>query len=49
MVQQAFDRVGGEGVIPTHFDPEIGDITIDFSALMDEKKVYKHLNALLKL
>ena len=46
MVQQAFDKVGGEGVIPTHFDPEIGDITIDFSTLLDEKKVCKYLNAL---
>lgn len=46
MVQQAFDKVGGEGVIPIHFDPEIGDIAIDFSTLLDEKKVYKYLNAL---
>ena len=40
VIQQAFDKVGGEGVIPPHFDPEIGDITIDFSTLLDEKKVF---------
>jgi len=38
-IQQAFDKVGGEGVIPQHFDPEIGDVTIDFSTVLDEKKV----------
>lgn len=39
-IQQAFDKVGGEGVIPAHFDPEIGDIVIDFSTVLDDRKVY---------
>lgn len=39
-IQQAFDKVGGEGVIPAHFDPEIGDIAIDFSTVLDDRKVY---------
>ena len=39
VIQQAFNRVGGEGVIPAHFDPEIGDIAIDFGTVLDEKKV----------
>ena len=47
VVQQAFDKVGGEGIIPTHFDPEIGEISIDFSTLLEEKKVHEHLNTLI--
>ena len=39
MIQQAFDRVGGEGIIPAHFDPEIGEIAIDFNTVLDDNKV----------
>lgn len=49
-IQQAFNKMGGEGAIPAHFDPEIGDITIDFSTVLDEKKVciYEALSTQLK-
>jgi len=37
VIQQAFDKMGGEGIIPLHFDPEIGDVTIDFTTVLDDK------------
>ena len=39
MVQQAFDKAGGEGMIPPQFDPDIGDVTIDFTTVLEERKV----------
>jgi len=37
VIQQAFDKVGGEGVIPQQFNPDIGDVTIDFTTVLEDR------------
>ena len=33
-IQQAFDKAGGEGIVPPPFDPAVSDVDVDLSSAM---------------